>query len=413
MLDLARLYNKNTNMKYILLTLSIFSLNLFAQDWEDLQSLPESASTRHHPVTFSIGGYGYLVAGADAEYVSLSDFYRYDPTSDSWTQLDNFPGASRGFAYGVETETKGYMGFGYYFNPDTGEDAYLDDLWEYDPETDTWTELATCPCTPRIHPAMVEVNGKIYVGLGGSEFGDLGDWWEYDIETDTWTERADFPSSNRHHPYYFSIGDYAYVGMGHSGPNIFDDFYRYDPETDTWTTLGDLTDQGRVAGTQFDYGGKGYFLSGQGETHTNLPTGEFWEYTPETDSWVELDPHPGGGRWAPGSFVIDGGVYFMCGEANTGNKRDLMRYQIEGAANIESEETNAYRIYPNPATNHFQIENMTESQSIKTLNINGEVILQKTVNPGEPIDVSHLEKGVYFCQFILAEGIRSEKLVIQ
>jgi N-acetylneuraminic acid mutarotase len=400
-------------MKYATLIITLFSFSLFAQDWEDLESLPESASTRHHPVNFAIGGYGYLVAGADVEYASLGDFFRYDPLSDTWTQMDDFPGVSRGFAYGVDTETKGYMGFGYYYNPDTGEEAYLDDMWEYDPETDTWTELASCPCTPRIHPAMVEVNGKIYVGLGGSEFGDLGDWWEYDIATDTWTEKADFPSSNRHHPYYFDIGDYAYVGMGHSGPNIFDDFYRYDPETDDWITLGDLPDQGRVAGTQFAYGGKGYFLSGQGETHTNLPTGEFWEYTPETDSWVALDPHPGGGRWAPGSFVIDGGAYFMCGEANTGNKRDLMRYQIEGFAGIESTSTEKLEIFPNPTQNQFQIGNLTAVQDIEIVDLNGAIVLKQQVQPGEIIDVSQVEKGVHFCRLFSGDGVKSEKLVIQ
>lgn len=400
-------------MKYYLLLITMLTLTTFAQDWEELASLPETADTRHHPVTFSIGTYGYVVTGSDAEYASMDDFYRYDPGTDSWTQMDDFPGTSRGFGYGVETESKGYLGFGLYYNPDTGEEAYLNDLWEYDPLTESWTELATCPCQPRIHPAMVAVNGKIYVGLGGSVFGDLGDWWEYDIESDTWTEKEDFPGLDRHHPYYFGIGDYAYVGMGHSGPNIFNDFYRYDPSTDSWTTLGDLPDQGRVAGTQFDYNGKGYFLSGQGETHTNLPTGEFWEYTPETDSWVALDPHPGGGRWAPGSFVIDGGVYFTCGEANTGNKRDLMRYQIEGFASVEEQKEQALNLYPNPAQQTFRIGNLSTVKNIQILDASGAIVLEKTVEPETWIDIAQLQPGIYFCRIQNESGSRTEKLVVE
>ena len=85
-----------------------------------------------------------------------------------------------------------------------------------------------------------------------------------------------------------------------------------------WITLNDFPSEGRVAGTQFSYNGKGYVLSGDGDDHGPLDSGELWEYDPILDNWIQLTSHPGGARWAPGSFVIDCHVYLTSGyEAET------------------------------------------------------------------------------------------------
>jgi N-acetylneuraminic acid mutarotase len=382
-------------MKKFTLVFMLFTFTaVFAQEWYERESLPASANIRHHPITFTIDDVGYLVAGAKPGAGVLDDFYAYDRGSDSWQTLPDFPGGARGFSYGVSTDDKGYLGFGIFEDEVTFESFVYSDLWEYDPATEAWTELATCPCIARYHPAMVEVNNKIYVGLGGSAFGDLKDWWEYDIATDTWTEKEEFPGSQRHHPYYFGIGDYVYVGFGHHNASIFNDFYRYDPATDTWTELSTFPGQGRVAGTQFSFDGKGYILSGQGETHTNLPTGEFWEYDPTDDSWVELEAHPNGGRWAPGSFVIDGTVYFTCGEANTGEKKDLIAFDIVPFASV-AEENKSLEVYPNPSNGLVNIKgDIMDNTAIQIYDGVGNLVLNTTVVNNQ-IDLQSLANGIY------------------
>ena len=400
------------NISSIFWTLLITNLS-FCQSWETLESLPSAAGVRHHPATFSIGGIGYLVGGAESNTNSLADFYSYDPIADAWTEKTDYPGPPRGFGYAINTDTKGYVGFGIDYDALTSNESYLKDLWEYDPLTDDWTELAECPGSARVHPAMVELDGKIYVGCGGNTIGDLDDWWEYDIDSDTWTAKEDFPGTGRHHPYYFALDGYVYVGMGHSGPTIFKDFYRYDPNLDTWTQMGDLPDQGRVAGTQFAYDGKGYFLSGQGENHQNLTSGEFWEYDAGLDSWTELLAHPGGGRWAPGSFIINGGIYLMCGESNSGVEKDLMRFQIEGFAGIQNTEAAAqFTIYPNPTSSEIAIKNIQSQAELVITDIHGKLVWQGKMHPSEVASLSHLESGIYICKITEGEAVRTEKLVI-
>jgi len=283
-------------------------ISLTAQEWEQVSSFPDGF-TSHHSFGFSFDGIGYIVSGGIPGNGYSANFYSYDPTTDEWTRKGDFPGGARGFAIGEVYNGKAYFGFG------ASNNGNLSDWWEYDPQTDAWTELASCDCSPRTHPAMVALNGKIYVGLGGNG-GNLDDWWEYDIDSDTWSEKTKFPAAPRHHPFQFTDGEYVYAGFGHGSGFISNQWYRYDQMNDTWSEMATLPAEGRVAGTQFSYDGKGYVLSGDGDNHSFMDTGEFWQYDSEEDSWLQLTPHPGVSRWAPGSFIINDEVYIINGTSN-------------------------------------------------------------------------------------------------
>ena len=134
-------------------------ITLIGQTWSDRSDL-SSLFERHHPVTFSIGGVGYLMGGGNSSNETFKDFHSYDPVTDTWTSKSDFPGLSRGYSYGVSSDTKGYVGFGLHIDGGGGFN-YLFDLWEYDPVSDSWTELASFPGSARVHPAMVPLDAPI------------------------------------------------------------------------------------------------------------------------------------------------------------------------------------------------------------------------------------------------------------
>lgn len=277
---------------------------LMAQGWQPVSSLPNNYFS-DHSYGFALDDTGYLVSGnTNAGYTNA--FYSYAADTDTWTQLDDFPGTARGYAIGDTWDGKAWMGFG------LSDDGAMNDLWVYDPETDTWTEKASCPCTARYHPAFVAIDGKIYMGLGGTGTNNLKDWWEYDMESDAWTQLEDFPDVPRHHPYQFGVDGKVYVGLGH-GDGIFNTWYAYDPANAAWEQMANLPGEGRVAGTQFAHQEYGYVLSGDGEDHSSMETGEFYRYDPLTDTWAQLPAHPGMSRWAPASFIVNDEVYLING----------------------------------------------------------------------------------------------------
>jgi N-acetylneuraminic acid mutarotase len=397
--------------KLLLAFLTLLSVQLSAQTWTQLGNPPANYEARNHVMAFSIDGFGYLATGAGNFY--NSDVYKYDPSNDSWTQLANFPGGPRSFGYAVENNGKAYAGFGLLERPASVGDSVFSDLWEFDPVSNSWTALATFPGQARWHPAMVATPGKIFVGCGGSFIGDLKDWWEYDINSDVWTKKADLPSFARHHPYFFEINGEAYVGFGHQGNRIYKDMYRYNPTSETWTAMANLPAQGRVAGTQFSYGGKGYLLSGQGEDHRNMASGEFWEYDPVANSWTSLPPHPGTSRWAPGSFVIGNTVYFTSG-SGFGNSMidisDLWKYDLPPfAVGVEDVQKANFEIFPNPAINELTISIDDKIGAITVFSILGvptELSIDKTSENSAKIDVTSLSAGNYILQISQANGTK-------
>ena len=305
----------------------IIPLSVFGQGWDFLGYY--NADGRHHPITFSNSRYGYVIAGQNGEGQYLKDMFRYDSYENIWVQLEDFPGEERGYAYGVSNDLYGYIGFG------SNSNSYLNDWWRYDMTNDAWEELAPFPFIGRNHPAMILVDNKIFVGMGSVDGENLDDWWEYNILSNTWTQKSDFPFGKRHHPFYFGIDNVPYVGFGHGNDEnfnmlIYNDFYKYDIISDGWVELNAFPSEGRVAGTQFSVNGKGYIMSGDGDDHGPLDSGELWEYQPEEDSWIQLLSHPGGARWAPGCFVIDCSIYLTSGfEAESGTYyNDLLKYKL-------------------------------------------------------------------------------------
>lgn len=385
----------------LLLILLFFTTITNAQVWEERNTTPFELD---HGFAFSLNGKGYFVTGgvSDGFTTTFTDaFYSYDVATDSWEQLDDFPGTARGYAVGAVWNGKAYFGFGVdaAFND-------LNDLWVFDPQTESWSELTTCDCVGRGHPAFVIMNDKIFVGLGNNFIGNLNDWWVYDINSNNWSEGEDFPSHERHHPYYFAIGDYVYVGMGHGnfmvgGFNIYNDLYRYNPQTNVWEEMEGLPGEGRVAGTQFNYSGKGYALSGQGNDHWFMDDGEFWEYDPAGNNWTNLPSHPGVSRWAPGSFIIDQYVYLISGTTTNfigGNEvysNEVWRYDL-GVNTVSIDEVRVEDTFEIHTTNNAIVidSELTEQYFLSVYNVMGQEVLSQNIYD-QRINIDQLKAGVY------------------
>jgi N-acetylneuraminic acid mutarotase len=392
---------------FTLLMLIIFFSSLVEGQGEWIRLKDSEVTSRHHPVTFAVGGNAYLLTGTTAQSNPLGtdNFYRYNPEEDSWTELERFPGGARSYAYAGVYNDKAYFGFG--SNDFT---FYYNDLWEFDPRTEQWTQLSSCSCIGRTHPAFVVLDGKIYVGLGGNN-GDLKDWAVYDIETNAWAAMPEFPGPPRHHPYHFSAGGKVYAGFGHQGSNYFADWYEFDPNTQGWTQLNNHPAGPRVAGQEFSHNGYGYIISGDGNNHFNLQEGEFWKYLHENDTWERLPNHPGegpdgrSGRWAPGSMVFNDEVYFFGGVSRAGGflYQEVHKFPLEPTATslVQRPIPSSLFLHPNPVTHtltfEWENENTHPKIQVTILNTQGQPLISQQQSDSW-INVESLAPGLYFLQ---------------
>ncbi|MEP7109701.1 MAG: kelch repeat-containing protein [Ferruginibacter sp.] len=199
-------------------------------------------AARYQATGFSIGSKGYIGTGW-TDSGQTNDFWEYNPVINTWTQKADFGGTARELATGFSIGSKGYIGNGF---------VPQNDFWEYDPETNTWTQKADFGGGMRYKATGFSIGSKGYIGTGNNSSGDnsslLNDFWEYNPSTNTWTKKADFGGVPRALATGFSIGSKGYIGVGNSdwsGFSLKNDWWEYTPtpenENSITTTIASTT----------------------------------------------------------------------------------------------------------------------------------------------------------------------------
>ena len=253
-------------------------------------------------ISFSLNNYGYW---GDIE--GDSTLWRYEVSTDSWTQMQNMPAALPGpGAVYFTIDTCAFI------MPVINSVQYL---YKYFPDADTWVEAPTFPGTPRYGAQTFNLGYKAYVCNGKSALDGamLPDVWEYDLIENTWTQKNDVPFEPRVWGASFAINNKGYMGMGLINANYPEpygkDIFEYDQQTDTWTQKADMpTTRGRYVVSGFSINDNGYILCGE-LVNPIENTDEFWRYNPASDSWIALSPYADGADNWISTFVIANSCY--------------------------------------------------------------------------------------------------------
>lgn len=287
-------------------------------DWQKVSSF--EGVSRSNAAVFTIDGKAYLGTGYDGDE-RLSDFWQYDPEKNFWTQQADFPGTPRSSAVGFAAGGYGYIGTGY--NEDV-ENDYLKDFWEYNPETNTWQQVADFGGSARYGAVAFSIGGRGYVGTG-YDGNYLKDFWRYDPQADQWSQVISIPGEKRIDATTFVIDDTAYVATGqNNGLNVVD-FWRYEAE-EGWTQLHDIDeneddetlDIPRSNAVGFTLNDKGYIALGS----ISGVQSDIWEYDPATGTWSdELANFEGTARKDAAAFAIGSKAYVGIG-TNTASYYD-------------------------------------------------------------------------------------------
>ena len=195
------------------------------------QKSSHGGDARHRCTAFSIGNKGYFGGGHINSGVTITneDYWQYDPSTDSWTQIADFGGGKRYHATAFTIGNWAYVGCG-----EDGADEYHNDFWKYSPIVNTWFPSEELPGNPRRGAVSFVINDEAYVGTGQSDFGYEVDFYKFDPTTETWTAIADFLGEARSGSVAFSHDEIGYLGTGHVLGAATKDFYSYEPVTDIW-----------------------------------------------------------------------------------------------------------------------------------------------------------------------------------
>lgn len=277
-------------------------------EWTRSTVFPEDP--RNGAASFVLDNEGYVIGGFNQHNrTRFDDVWSFD--GNQWTPRAAFPDA-RYHAVGFSIDGKGYAGTGY-----DGSDA-LNDFYSYDPATDTWTAIADFPGEARFGAVAFALGGYGYVGLGTTPTGKaFSDFYRYDPQSNTWSLVSTPFTYKKAYAFAFVIGNKAYVGGGISNDRPTEDFYSFDGNT--WTTLRDLNRQDedhtydvrRHSAGAFSLGNYGYIVSGRGLTGV---VANVWKYDPNSDTWTgQHQALQGTAREKAVSFALGGNGYITTG----------------------------------------------------------------------------------------------------
>ena len=193
--------------------------------WSQKRDFPGQG--RYSAKSFVIGKYAYVGTGSyDSSSEYLGDFWRYDPEVDKWEQVAAIP-VGRCGAVAFSVNGKGYCGLGI----DEGGSFLnaLKDFWEYDPATNQWSQLPDFPGL-RYGAFGFGLGDAGYVGGGFDKRYFYNDMWRLNIDRRCW-EKVESPSgfAPRMGATPFIVNGKAYVGTGDNSLSILSDFWIYTP----------------------------------------------------------------------------------------------------------------------------------------------------------------------------------------
>lgn len=193
--------------------------------WSLIPSLPTSDSARTGATGITINGKGYVFGGHTYGNLYYNDFYEYDPTNNLWTAKASLPNTGRTYCASFSNLTNGYILGGQNGDLENNPIA-IQELWQYNPTSDTWAQLSSYPGIGLTHSA-VTINNCHLVGLGAW----TNEFWSYDTQTNTWTQLQPFPSQTGSYlGVSFTIGNIAYFGSGLISQSTFSStMYSYNP----------------------------------------------------------------------------------------------------------------------------------------------------------------------------------------
>ena len=367
---------------------------------------------RHRCTAFSIGNKGYYGGGHvnSGETITYKDYWEYDPATNSWSQIADFGGGLRYHSSAFTIDGYAYVGCG-----ENSTSNYTNDFWKYVPEVNTWFPIANLPSTPRRGGTAFSISGKGYYGLGQSDDGYHTDFYTYDPATNVWTAIADFIGEARSAAVSFTHNAKGYVGTGHKIGEALNDFYEYDPLTNTWTVKANVGGSIRQDAMAFMIDGKGYI--GTGNDNLGNDFKDIWEYDFSTNIWTQINDFGGQKRRYATTFTIENIVY-LAGGTNGTNFKDCWAFAPSVSIFESLSENFTIQLFPNPSTEKITIStnlpnDLKEKFSYTVVNIQGKTILKGNfTNQNQVFYKNQFETGIYILNvFLDGEYFTAKKFV--
>lgn len=388
----------------------LLSISSQAQDaWARKDSV--NGPPRSSCASFVLGGEGFVIGG-----IGVTSFkrkmYSYDVEQNDWDSEEvlggiNGDGLERGGAVGFTILGKGYIGLG-----QGNTVPYFSDFWEYDPQTEAWTQKADFIGSARRQAVGFAIDSFGYVGTGQDQNGLTKDFFKYQVDSNSWVQLSDFNGSPRKGAVGFSVGGQGYLSTGDDGVYT-NDFWLYIPENDTWEQKPDFPGTPRTGAVGWGIFPQIFIACGYDNTLSYKK--DVWEYNFYGNQWVQRSDFTGSARTNATAFTINGIGYLGLGY--DGDFQDDFYAYTPILSNETLTSQLSISLYPNPTSEFIQISGLknTESYNLSIYDLNGKICYQTNISSTSNtihLNNSYFNTGVYICKVNSKTSQFQSKLII-
>lgn len=330
--------------------------------------------------------------------ILFDDWWEYDPATNAWTQKADYAGGICYHAVGFSHNGIGYVGTG---RISPSGNTLVSTFFKYDPSTNNWTQTNSLPGIGRRGAVAFKIGNYAYVGTGESTSGSLSDFYRLDLTNDTWTPIGNFPGGARNSSVAFDHDGYGYVGTGNTNFGSSNDFWRYNPGSNNWTQLADVGPTNRQEATGFVVNNKGYIGTGDDFSSGNNFS-DFWEYDFSTDTWIQIEDFQGTARRYLSATTLNNVAYAGLGTNGT-NFKDFWVFDPVLSVIEKSLEDFEILVYPNPAASNCSIqipeEILHHPVQLQIRDLNGTVVYtEQLYSKDQQFNLINLVNGIYFIE---------------
>lgn len=212
--------------------------------WTEMTRTGPAAREDHTWTVDAAGRTAYLFGGRAGSTV-FDDLWAFDMESDTWSEV-TIPGPRPPARFGHEAAWVDGIGLVVVFGQSGG--SFFNDLWAFDPGAGAWQALPASGAVPVARYgscAVVGPDGRLWISHGfTSENARFSDTAAYDFGTDAWTDETpagDVPVIRcLHGCWWTDAGALRLYGGQTNGVTALGDLWELSAEgAPAWTAIGD------------------------------------------------------------------------------------------------------------------------------------------------------------------------------
>lgn len=335
-----------SNLKILLLSISSLCIASCSVDDDDdvdgnwSKIATPATSIRAGAVSFVLNGKGYFGLGYNGSPSGSSSARGYK--TDFWSfngsvweeNIPAFPGTPREQAVAFVLNNKLYVGLGY--NDDLEET--LSDFWEFDPATEIWGPIGDFPAA-LINAVAFVVDGRAFVGTGRKSDDNWENrFWEFNPSTRSWptSPYTTIPGDLREGAFAFVINSTAYIGGGYSNSSYHKNMYLFTPSSEAAMKSyllnndddSDYYDEfvaavGRGNAVAFVDNGIAYIATGGSPSALS----SVYQYNPGSETWEQKTGYEGAARTHAVGFVFNNRMVLGTGNNGSSYYNDFWEFK--------------------------------------------------------------------------------------